>query len=165
MGVRGLSQWVQLCTWSPNNLLRSNSIFNLWTTPYQESNLSPQSVTIRIRVQAPKLVVIVYWSMISLKLHLQDKGYVEMSRCTKHFVLLIFRSRHALKKDASTLYRKYDLCLPRWNCAASFLHSCISERFIYPQDRSATKEVDRSLEYIRYMYVEMGDRTLNLFWK
>jgi hypothetical protein len=28
-GVRGLSLWVQLCTWSPNKLLRSNSIFNL----------------------------------------------------------------------------------------------------------------------------------------
>ncbi len=26
----GLSQWVQLCTWSPNKLWRSNSIFNLW---------------------------------------------------------------------------------------------------------------------------------------
>ncbi len=25
----GLSQWVQLCTWSPNKLWRSNSIFNL----------------------------------------------------------------------------------------------------------------------------------------
>ncbi len=29
-GVRGLSQWVQLCIWSPNKLWRSNSIFNLW---------------------------------------------------------------------------------------------------------------------------------------
>ncbi len=32
--LRGLSQWVQLCTWSPNKLWRSNSIFNLcchWT--------------------------------------------------------------------------------------------------------------------------------------
>ncbi len=28
---RGLIQWVQLCTWSPNKLCRSNSIFNLWT--------------------------------------------------------------------------------------------------------------------------------------
>jgi hypothetical protein len=28
-GVRGLSQWVQLCTWSPNKLWRSNSIFYL----------------------------------------------------------------------------------------------------------------------------------------
>ena len=29
--LRGLSQWVQLCTWSPNELWRSNSIFNnLW---------------------------------------------------------------------------------------------------------------------------------------
>ncbi len=25
-----MSQWVQLCTWSPNKLWRSNSIFNLW---------------------------------------------------------------------------------------------------------------------------------------
>ncbi len=30
-GLRGLSQWVQLCTWSPNKLWRSNSIFNLWS--------------------------------------------------------------------------------------------------------------------------------------
>jgi hypothetical protein len=29
-GLRGLSQWVQLYTWSPNKLCRSNSIFNLW---------------------------------------------------------------------------------------------------------------------------------------
>ncbi len=29
VAVRGLSQWVQLCTWSPNKLWRSNSIFNL----------------------------------------------------------------------------------------------------------------------------------------
>ncbi len=28
-GVRGLSQWVQLYTWSQNKLMRSNSIFNL----------------------------------------------------------------------------------------------------------------------------------------
>ncbi len=28
--LRSLSQWVQLCTWSPNKLWRSNSIFNLW---------------------------------------------------------------------------------------------------------------------------------------
>jgi len=39
--VRGLSQWVQLCmhiaqcTWSPNKLWRSNSIFNLWFTQRQ----------------------------------------------------------------------------------------------------------------------------------
>ncbi len=26
----GVSQWVQLCTWSPTILWRSNSIFNLW---------------------------------------------------------------------------------------------------------------------------------------
>ncbi len=32
-GVHGLSQWVQLCTWSPNKLWRSNSIFNLWHKP------------------------------------------------------------------------------------------------------------------------------------
>ncbi len=31
-GVRGLSQWVQLYTWSPNKLWRSNSIFDLWKT-------------------------------------------------------------------------------------------------------------------------------------
>ncbi len=29
-GLGGHSQWVQLCTWSPNKLWRSNSIFNLW---------------------------------------------------------------------------------------------------------------------------------------
>ncbi len=29
--LRGLSQWVQLCTWSPNKLWRSKSIFNLWS--------------------------------------------------------------------------------------------------------------------------------------
>ncbi len=29
-GLRGLSQWVQLCTWSPNKLWRSNSIYNLY---------------------------------------------------------------------------------------------------------------------------------------
>ncbi len=28
--LRGLRQWVQQCTWSPNKLWRSNSIFNLW---------------------------------------------------------------------------------------------------------------------------------------
>jgi hypothetical protein len=27
--LRGISRWVQLCTWSPNKFLRSNSIFNL----------------------------------------------------------------------------------------------------------------------------------------
>jgi hypothetical protein len=31
--LRGLSQWVQLCTWSPNTLWRSNSRFNLWLKP------------------------------------------------------------------------------------------------------------------------------------
>jgi hypothetical protein len=29
-GVEGLSQGVQLCTWSPNKLWRSNSILNPW---------------------------------------------------------------------------------------------------------------------------------------
>ncbi len=34
-GLRGLSQWVQLCsTWSPNKLWRSNSIFNLFSISY-----------------------------------------------------------------------------------------------------------------------------------
>ncbi len=33
-GMRGLNQWVQLCTWSTNKLLRSNSIFNLWRTGF-----------------------------------------------------------------------------------------------------------------------------------
>ncbi len=28
-GLRGLSQWIQLCTWSLNKLWKSNSIFNL----------------------------------------------------------------------------------------------------------------------------------------
>ncbi len=31
--LRGLSQWVQLCTWSPNKLWRPNSIFKLWPIP------------------------------------------------------------------------------------------------------------------------------------
>ncbi len=30
-GLWGLSQWVQLYTWSPNKLWRSNSILNLWS--------------------------------------------------------------------------------------------------------------------------------------
>ncbi len=30
-GMRGLSQWAQLWTWSPINLWWSNSIFNLWS--------------------------------------------------------------------------------------------------------------------------------------
>ncbi len=29
-GLRDLSQWEQLCTWSPNKLWRSYSIFNIW---------------------------------------------------------------------------------------------------------------------------------------
>ncbi len=29
-GLRCLSQWEHLCTWSPNKLWRSDSIFNLW---------------------------------------------------------------------------------------------------------------------------------------
>jgi hypothetical protein len=38
------------------------------------------------------------------------------------------------------LYRKSDLCIPRNEIVgprSQFLHSCISERFIYSQDRSA----------------------------
>jgi hypothetical protein len=30
--MRGFSQWVQLCTWSPNKLWRSSSIFNVWVS-------------------------------------------------------------------------------------------------------------------------------------
>ncbi len=30
LALRGLTQLVQLCKWSPNKLWRSNSIFNLW---------------------------------------------------------------------------------------------------------------------------------------
>ncbi len=37
-GLRGLSQWVQLWTWSPNKLWRSNSIFNLLLQGYLEDN-------------------------------------------------------------------------------------------------------------------------------
>ncbi len=32
-GLRGLCQWVHLCTWSTNKLWRSNSIFSLWGKP------------------------------------------------------------------------------------------------------------------------------------
>ncbi len=35
--LQGLSQWVQLYTWSPNKLWRSNSIFNLWKNPWRWS--------------------------------------------------------------------------------------------------------------------------------
>ncbi len=41
-GLRGLSVWVQLCTWSLNKLKRSNSIFNLWCQP---SSIRGTSVT------------------------------------------------------------------------------------------------------------------------
>jgi hypothetical protein len=39
-GVRGLSQWVQVGTWSPNKLWRSNSIFNLWSEYFSFSFLA-----------------------------------------------------------------------------------------------------------------------------
>ncbi len=37
--LRGLSHWVQLCTWSPNKLLRSYLIFNLWLVPTDTSTI------------------------------------------------------------------------------------------------------------------------------
>ncbi len=42
--LRGLSQWVRLCTWSPNKLWISNSIFNLWSISNKHSD--------RIRMRA-----------------------------------------------------------------------------------------------------------------
>jgi hypothetical protein len=39
MRLRGLSQKVQLYTWSPNKLLTSNSIFNLWVNSRGYGNL------------------------------------------------------------------------------------------------------------------------------
>jgi hypothetical protein len=40
VGLWGLSQWVQLRTWSPNKHRRSSSIFNLWYTPkYWKKNV------------------------------------------------------------------------------------------------------------------------------
>ncbi len=49
---QGLSQWEQLCTWSPNKLWRSNSIFNLWfrrmsrgSTPQPSLPASSQKLT------------------------------------------------------------------------------------------------------------------------
>ncbi len=42
-GLRGLSQWVQLCTyhvtWSPNKLWRSTSIFNLWVPVFRHRTI------------------------------------------------------------------------------------------------------------------------------
>ncbi len=39
-GLGGLSQWVQLWTWSPNKLWRSNSIFNLWWYYFHSINIA-----------------------------------------------------------------------------------------------------------------------------
>ncbi len=41
--LRGLSQWVQLCTWSPNKLWRSNSIISLCLPPFEIAPLLPFS--------------------------------------------------------------------------------------------------------------------------
>jgi hypothetical protein len=42
--LRGLSQRVQLCTWSPNELWRSNSIFNQWLQMRAGLNSSNQTI-------------------------------------------------------------------------------------------------------------------------
>ncbi len=49
-GLRALSQWVQLCTWSPNKLRRSNLIFNLWWKP-KKSNLAWFWVKLRLNLR------------------------------------------------------------------------------------------------------------------
>jgi hypothetical protein len=62
-GLRGFSQWVQLCTWSPNKLWRSNSTFNLWirfinlitfpssgSVPHWFQNGSLPRAVVRIRI-------------------------------------------------------------------------------------------------------------------
>ncbi len=50
-GLRGLSQWVQLCTWSPNKLWRSNSIFNLCTQySAMRCDASPFFLTVYVAV-------------------------------------------------------------------------------------------------------------------
>ncbi len=41
-GGRGLSQWVQLCTWCPNKLWRSTSISNALIAIYEMSLKTPQ---------------------------------------------------------------------------------------------------------------------------
>ncbi len=38
--LRGINQWVKLCTWSPNKLWRSTSIFNLWVEPRTVATLA-----------------------------------------------------------------------------------------------------------------------------
>ncbi len=46
-GLRGLSQRVQLCTWSPNKLRRSNTMFNLWIYTFLLLNLDFVKATAR----------------------------------------------------------------------------------------------------------------------
>ncbi len=49
-GVVGcLSQWVQLCTWSPNKCCRSNSIFNPWASHTAGAKYFLAWVRVRIR--------------------------------------------------------------------------------------------------------------------
>ncbi len=59
------------------------------------------------------------------------------------------------QQKTSVLYQKSDLCIPRNETAqprSQFLHSCICERFICSQERSAflaaAKWADRSWEYV-----------------
>jgi hypothetical protein len=46
-GVRGLSQWVQLCTWSPNKLWRSNSMQYLTYGPDSAVSVTQRVMTRR----------------------------------------------------------------------------------------------------------------------
>ncbi len=52
-GLLGLSQWVQLCTWSPNKLWRSNSMFNLKPHAHRQWKTSPLTFSLLTLLVSP----------------------------------------------------------------------------------------------------------------
>ncbi len=71
------------------------------------------------------------------------------------------KPRLLCRSCTATLCRKSELCIPSNETArprSRFLHSCICDRFIYSQDRSAylaaAKQAERSWEYINRSQIQ-----------
>ena len=132
-GVQVISQWIQLCTWSPNKLWRYNSICNLWlrrTASRTKSLVShlgaPSSWSPQLHMPKFHSVVFLYREQTltgpSLDCPFKNMGWQELKRgklcCSKQWPIFLSCLPRCGINRAQKLY--FFFCQSGKSCKISF---------------------------------------------